>query len=72
MQDYEVQDKFGTKLIITSNQRPTNQQMKTAFKKYYDSQASSEIPPLEGISEAQLRSRPREQESFGDMAKGFG
>jgi len=72
MQDYEVQDKFGTKLIITSNQRPTNQQMKTAFKKYYDSQASSEIPPLEGISEAQLRSRPREQESFGDMARGVG
>tara|TARA_Y100001978_G_C23697799_1_gene438685 strand:+ start:1645 stop:3606 length:1962 start_codon:yes stop_codon:yes gene_type:complete len=72
MQDYIVKDKNGTELVMTGNRPPNNQQIKNAFRKYYDSQASSEIPPLEGISEAQLRSRPREQESFGDMARGVG
>jgi len=62
----------GRSMIVRTSgtEMPTQEEAQELFDEAYSNLETPSLNPA--IQEAQFRSRPREQESFGDMARGVG
>ncbi len=62
----------GRSMIVRTSgtEMPTQEEAQELFDEAYSNLETPSFDPV--IQEAQFRSRPREQESFGDMARGVG
>ena len=62
----------GRSMIVRTSgtEMPTQEEAQELFDEAYSNLETPSLDPV--IQEAQFRSRPREQESFGDMARGVG